>query len=515
MIKFEVTQDCNWLRLIHYDEDVELRQLKLSFHRFAKKYYFSPLYKKKDAAGNRVWDGKINFLLKDQYLQIGLWGELYRVAKDYKLDVRIDGLERVIDQTLSFSDFKDWCDEFFKDGIGGDPERKLRPYQIEAAYNIVKFRLSTQELATNAGKTVIVFTALAFMKATGRATNALIIVPNTNLVLQGIDDFAVYGSRKVGMRMQGVYSNSPDAEGDYVFGTYHSLREWPVEKLSKFTTVFVDECHTTDTMSIKKIMAMCKGSRYRFGLSGTIVGEGDASFLTVEGNLGPQVMKVTPSDLFALGAATPVEVKVVRLNYMHEDDRKRLAKLRSDKHDIDGVELYNIERKIAISNPHRLRFICDFIAKTTKNSMVLFQSVEDGYGKKIYDRLREITDKEVFYVDGDISAQLREEYKQRMKTGENRVLVATFKTFSTGISIDNIHNIFFVESYKSEIIIKQSIGRGMRKQAGKDKVYIVDFVDDFSHKSTPNYLMEHSNARIELYQQEAFPYKIYNVKITE
>lgn len=513
MIKFEVTEDCNWLRLVHFDEDIELRQLKLSFSRHVKNYWHHPQYKRKDAAGNRIWDGKINFLLKNQYLQIGLWGELYRIAKDYHLDVKVDGLERVFDQDVSLEVFKEWANDYFKDGIGGDPERMLRDYQIEAAYNIIKFRFSTQELATNAGKTVIVFMALAWLKLAGKIDKALIIVPNTNLVLQGIDDFARYGARRVGIRMQGVYSGSPDGPGDIVFGTYQSLREWNTEQLSAYDLVFVDECHTTDTMSIKKIMGMCKGSKYRFGLSGTIVGEGNASFLTIESNLGPQVMKVTPADLFALGAATPVEVKIVRMNYMSDEDRKRLSDLRSNRHDIDGNELYSIEKKIVISNPARLNFICNFIAKTTKNSMVLFQSVEDSYGKRIYDRLREITTKELFYVDGVISAQLREEYKQRMKSGDNRILIATFKTFSTGISIDNIHNIFFVESYKSEIIIKQSIGRGMRLHEDKSKVVIVDFVDDFSYKSKDNYLLEHSKHREDLYIREGYPYKVYEVKI--
>lgn len=248
MIKFEVTQDCNWLKLVHYDEDIEIRQLKLSFQRFAKNYVFHPRYKKKDAAGNRIWDGKINFFLKDAFLQVGLWGELYRVAKEYNLNIVIDGLERIIDADLTLEEFTLWANTFFKDGIGGDINKKPRPYQLEAAFNIVKFRFSTMELATNAGKTVIVFMALAFMKETGRATNALIIVPNTNLVLQGIDDFAIYGARKVGMRMQGAYSGSPDAPGDYVFGTYHSLREWDAEQLSKYETIFVDECLHPDTL---------------------------------------------------------------------------------------------------------------------------------------------------------------------------------------------------------------------------------------------------------------------------
>ena len=52
--------------------------------------------------------------------------------------------------------------------------------------------------------------------------------------------------------------------------------------------------------------------------------------------------------------------------------------------------------------------------------------------------------------------------------------------------------IFLVESYKSEVLIKQSLGRGMRKMEGKEKVNIIDFVDDFSSSKYVNYLMKHS-----------------------
>jgi superfamily II DNA or RNA helicase len=146
--------------------------------------------------------------------------------------------------------------------------------------------------------------------------------------------------------------------------------------------------------------------------------------------------------------------------------------------------------------------------------LVLFQSVKDEYGKQIWNRLREITNnKEVFYVDGDTDEKLREEYKERMSTGENKVLVATFGTFSTGISINNLHNIFLVESYKSEILIKQSLGRGMRKMDGKDKVNVIDFVDDFSTPRYKNYLVKHGEARIQIYKNEKFKYQIFKVKL--
>jgi superfamily II DNA or RNA helicase len=70
-----------------------------------------------------------------------------------------------------------------------------------------------------------------------------------------------------------------------------------------------------------------------------------------------------------------------------------------------------------------------------------------------------------------------------------------------------------VESYKSEVLIKQSLGRGMRKMEGKEKVNIIDFVDDFSSPKYVNYLMKHGDARIQIYKNEHFQYKIFKVKL--
>jgi superfamily II DNA or RNA helicase len=156
----------------------------------------------------------------------------------------------------------------------------------------------------------------------------------------------------------------------------------------------------------------------------------------------------------------------------------------------------------------------DFIAKTSKNSLVLFQSVGEGYGKRIYEYLREVqADKEVFYIDGDTEPERRDYYKTKLEEGANKVMVASFGTLSTGVSVKNIHNIFLVESYKSEVLIKQSLGRGMRLYEGKERVNIIDFVDDFSYNGSMNYLMKHSLERIEIYKREKFEYKTYDVTL--
>jgi type I site-specific restriction endonuclease len=99
-----------------------------------------------------------------------------------------------------------------------------------------------------------------------------------------------------------------------------------------------------------------------------------------------------------------------------------------------------------------------------------------------------------------------------MEAGEEIVIVASFGTFSTGISIKKIHNIFFTESFKSEVIIRQSIGRGLRQHESKEKVLIIDFVDNIRSIEWDNYLYKHGKARQAIYTQEKFPFTVKSVE---
>ena len=299
-----------------------------------------------------------------------------------------------------------------------------------------------------------------------------------------------------------------------MIGTYQSLVKLPPEFFEDVEAVFVDECHQAKSSSIKQVVSLCKDSIWRFGLSGTLTNKKSAEYLTIQQFLGPLVMEISPKFLFDNNYATPVSVKVIKMDWMDEEVKEKLATLKENKTELEGNDLFNLERKLVINSTKRLDYIIDFALKTSKNSLLLFHSVGEGYGKRIYEGIRERSnEKEVYYIDGDTDPSTREIFINRMEEENNRLMIASFGTLSTGISIKNLHNIFLCESYKSEVIIKQVIGRGMRQMAGKEKVNIIDLVDDFSWGGKDNYLMKHSRERIEIYKKEHYEYKIYEIKL--
>lgn len=508
MLKFIVSEDLQWLLLQDYDEEVDRKQLEISLTRKIHNHFFHPLVKKKH------WDGAICFVDKRGPLwrvPAGLWSEVFDICEKYKINVEIIGLERIIDGNLSLEEFTEWCNGFFE-----DKKFSPRDYQIEAAWKIVKFRFSCLEIATSSGKTLIAFIVLAYLKNILGINKFLMIVPNTTLIIQGSEDFEEYGLKELdNCDIQLIHGgNKNKISSGLMIGTYQSLVKQDESFFDGVEAVFVDESHQSHSKSIKEVISRCKDSRYRFGLSGTLTNRNTAEHLTIQQYLGPLTMEISPKFLFDNKYATPVAIKIVKMDWLDQNLKEKLYDLRTNKSDMEGNEIFGVERKLVVSSDKRLRYIVDFIAKTSKNSLVLFQSVGEGYGKRIYEALREIqADKEVYYVDGDTDPERRDYYKTKMEEGANKVLVASFGTLSTGVSVKNIHNIFLTESYKSEVLIKQSLGRGMRLYEGKEKVNIIDFVDDFSWKTSANYLMKHSLERIEIYKREKFDYKMYDVTL--
>ena len=97
--------------------------------------------------------------------------------------------------------------------------------------------------------------------------------------------------------------------------------------------------------------------------------------------------------------------------------------------------------------------------------------------------------------------------------GMTKVLCASFGTLSTGVSINAIFSVIFADSFKSEQIIIQSIGRGLRLHSDKDKVNIFDLVDVFEKEDHNNALFRHYKEREGFYIKRKYPYKILKINL--
>jgi len=339
------------------------------------------------------------------------------------------------------------------------------------------------------------------------------IVPNVSLVVQASGDFEQYNKSRVPIRIQQIYAGVKlRPSSNIVIGTYQSLVKYDEEYFSQFDAVFVDETHKAKATSIQTIMDKCWHCDYRFGLSGTIPKRGTVSRLSLMSAMGPLVTQVKANYLQDEGHIAKCKVLQIHKDYATDAQKEAFSHL--SKNPYDRQKLFSLEQNFINENERRLDFVCNVVKKSTSNSLVLFHKI--AYGEKLYNKLREITDKKVYYVDGSVNADIREEFKARMEKNDDVIIVASYGTFSTGISIKNIHNVFFTESFKSEVIIRQSIGRGLRLHAAKDVVKIYDFIDDFRYKVDDhdwlNYIYRHGMERRKIYKEEKFPFEVQNIR---
>ena len=188
------------------------------------------------------------------------------------------------------------------------------------------------------------------------------------------------------------------------------------------------------------------------------------------------------------------------------------------KHDKQAIEFlkdktYQEEMDFLVTNEKRNKYIRNLCCSLKGNTLCLFQYVEK-HGKELQKLIADKTeDQQVFYVHGGVDADEREKVREITEKSDNAIIVASYGTFSTGINIRNLHNVIFASPSKSRIRNLQSIGRGLRLKDNKGNATLYDISDDLSYGDKENYTLQHFRERINIYNEEDFPYEIHNVEI--
>jgi superfamily II DNA or RNA helicase len=511
-MKFKVSEDKKFLVLISSTK-LELDQLIYSFTKRIDAWF---ILRKKIPH----WDGKVKFIdTKFNRIPIGLWNEVKKLSDKYHFPLEIEGVEIFSNKNYDATDFEEWIEYCFKNSEDFHP----REYQLEASKKILKYRFCTEEISTSGGKTLIAFMIFSYLLNKAIIKKMLYVVPNISLVNQTEEKFYEYEDtcgRKPKWKSQCVFGGAKKNDNlkpNIVFGTFQSLSKKDLDYFSGFDAVCIDEVHHARAKSIKDILVKCYNAQYKFGLTGTLPKEDSCDSFTIQAYLGPMVYQLYSADLIKDGNATPVHVIGIEMDYLNQENKKRLFDLRNVKSDEkDGVKLLNLEKDIARENRKRFIYVCETIDKSTKNSIVLFADIKNSYGRSVYNWLKENTEKNVYYIDGGTKVDNRDYYKKKMDEEDNIIIVASVGTFSEGIDINNVFNIFISESHKSEIIVAQILGRGMRLMPEKDKIQVIDFSDNFEYGSgfqRKNYLMRHAEERQRIYKKRKFPFKQFRVKL--
>ncbi|MDY0268812.1 DEAD/DEAH box helicase family protein [Trichloromonas sp.] len=522
-MKLNITEDKSKIVLKESTRE-EYHQLKLHLTRKVDNYFF----KKRHKMG--LWDGSIDHF-KNGIMRYGLWKEIYKCCKDHGYKFEIDKSQFPFDLDIKKEDIVNFCTEYFKDyrvkPTENNPEGYFIPYehQTDAVFNMLKYKFGIVEVATAGGKSLI-FAVFMFyiLKYINPDYKFLLIVPQMSLVTQFYDDIIDYNlgynkeqKEPFDLRVEEIFSDKPRKVRDGIkpnvfIGTYQSLINYPKEFFEQFDVVVCDESHTAKSKSLDTILSKTFGfAKYRIGLSGTYPNNDSAEYLTIQSLMGPKLITVKAKELMDKGLVSKVKINSIILDHNENEFAENVFMIKKRG---DGKRAYLLEKEFVQKSLRRKLFFKKLCDRFNNNSLILFHNIE--YGKMLYEYLRDnCINKHLYYVDGTTIKEKRETIKKLMEITEDKpkILVASFGTFSTGINIKSIFNIVFADSFKSDKLIRQSIGRGLRLHKEKSKLVVFDITDKLSKKYNNILYNQYISRRDKIYQKQGFPVNEMKVKL--
>ena len=172
-----------------------------------------------------------------------------------------------------------------------------------------------------------------------------------------------------------------------------------------------------------------------------------------------------------------------------------------------------IERMMTHFMNERVEYLCnEILPKCDKNTLILAHHTE--YIKYLTDIIKErFPNKHIVTITGSVTPKKREAIKQMLKDNNDCILIASYGTLSTGITLANLCFGVLFESFKSNVINMQSIGRGLGLSDLKDEFVLYDIIDCFDRKQISNKIYLQGLAKCRKYDEERYPYKIINVNV--
>jgi superfamily II DNA or RNA helicase len=332
------------------------------------------------------------------------------------------------------------------------------------------------------------------------------IVPSKDLIEQTYKEYVICELDT------GRYSgDNKDINHRHIVSTWQSLKNNPL-LMEQFDMVIVDEVHGAKGKMLQSLLVDHGATiRLRFGLTGTLPKE-ETDAMAVRIGVGDVKYTISARQLMDQGHLAQLDIQILQLE---EDFDKEYAEYRQDN-PFDKRTLtqfkdgyfpdYQAEKRYLQSNNERIEWIADYISLKRDEKKGNVFCLVDGirFGKKLAEAIPGAV-----FVHGKDKQKARQEIYQMFKDNDNLVVIATVHIASTGLSINRIFNMMFIDVGKSFIRVIQTIGRGLRKAKDKDSVLVTDICSDLK------YGKRHLTERTKFYKEAQYPYKKKKVKYSD
>lgn len=454
----------------------------LSF--YVSGYKFMPAFKSK------MWDGKIRlFDKRNGTFPAGLIGHVLEYLNRQNYSVNAD-----IKEFMTSDVTEEMIDNFLDNEVVLNKKYEIRDYQRKAVKRCLLDSRTFVLSATGSGKSLIIYLIFSFIREylLEEDQKMMLIVPSLGLIEQMEEDFNDYSDGTYG-KVHKIKSGAEKSNfsENTVISTWQSASKIPALDMLKYGVVIGDEGHLFKAKSLTDIMNKLQNAKIRVGTSGSLDGT-KVMKLQLIGLFGPIFIASKSAELIERGILSKMNIKGIVLK--HSKFKTRLN--------------YQDEINYIISHEKRNQFIKNLALSLKGNTLILFQRVED-HGEQLYNLIKK-KNKSTFYIHGGVKGEERNAMRAKIEKLKKAIVVASVGTTSTGVNIKNIHNIIFASPTKSQIRVLQSIGRGLRQSTDGQALTVYDLIDKFASKRE-NFAFKHGQSRIEIYENEKFPYTISEI----
>ena len=344
----------------------------------------------------------------------------------------------------------------------------LYDFQYDAIIDALAYPRHMIRAATGSGKSAIIGVLAKIFDM--QNLRGLILVPNISLVNQFGSDIDSY---KLNIKYKLIGGSNKDKTFDepLIISTWQSLYK-NKSLVKNIDYLIIDEAHQAKAKEIFDIAKECQSAKHIIGLTGTIP-QHPYDFLKVTSVFGMPKSYVSPKELIDKGLGTKIKIFIHNILY---------------KEKINFND-YSLALNSLIKNKERNAYITNLAKSLKGNTVILTARNEHAYrlfhsfipaqtDEKSYKDLALQNAHNVFFINGNIPGEQREQIRAILEKRDNAILVSNYSVLSTGVNIRNLHNLIFASPMKSYILITQSLGRLIRTHKSKNEVQVHDLCDD-------------------------------------
>jgi superfamily II DNA or RNA helicase len=366
------------------------------------------------------------------------------------------------------------------------PVKVARYYQTEAHDALLSKGHAAVEIGTGLGKS---FVLLNLAKSLGLKT--VVMTPSVSIAEQILAEFkSAFGSKYVGQ----FFDGKKQSDKLFVISVAQSLARvardsdhW--NNLSATQVFIADESHQCPAKTLSEVcFGLIANAPYRFFFSGTQL-RNDGLGMLLDAITGPIVYEMTVQDGVDRGFLAKPVFRMVHV-------RSKIQYSTDDANDMTRAHVYYNDEV----NKKAAELANKFVSMMNRPTVILVDELEQ-FGQ-LLPHLRY----EARFAHGGVNAANKDKVPKehhesdpttlvrQFNAGEFPILVGT-SCIVTGTDIQNVKAILYLRGGKSEIEVKQSVGRGTRKPEGKEDCIFLDFCID----NVPM-LKRHAEARKAIYQ---------------